>query len=161
MKFNSVLFPLALVASGSVISASTTAVGTPHGVAIGGRTLVQRITTATAGTTLTVTKTVTSPKSTPTGDGSCNWCECFTAMAAEGVACAAAILEGGCNIIADISCIIDATAFAQAINEYHTGFAVGFVFVAVGNIGNESRSKDTADRESRRVSGSPHKSFDQ
>ncbi|KAJ7860922.1 hypothetical protein B0H13DRAFT_1900760 [Mycena leptocephala] len=45
----------------------------------------------------------------------CNWCECFTALAGEGVACAAAILEGGCNILADISCILDATAFAMAV----------------------------------------------
>ncbi|KAJ6559891.1 hypothetical protein B0H19DRAFT_1260572 [Mycena capillaripes] len=45
----------------------------------------------------------------------CNWCDCFTALAAEGVACAAAILEGGCNILADISCVANAFAFAQKI----------------------------------------------
>ncbi|KAJ7101249.1 hypothetical protein B0H15DRAFT_1017738 [Mycena belliarum] len=108
------LLPLVTVASGFTLSGATPAWTTD--VAIGGRTLVARTTTATrvTGTTLTVTKTVTKPP-TNTGGSECNWCECFTAMAAEGVACAAAILEGGCNIIADISCIIDATAFAQAI----------------------------------------------
>ncbi|KAJ7842411.1 hypothetical protein B0H13DRAFT_2098757 [Mycena leptocephala] len=30
-------------------------------------------------------------------DVQCNWCDCFTALAAEGVACAAAILEVGCS----------------------------------------------------------------
>ncbi|KAJ7673395.1 hypothetical protein B0H17DRAFT_1208478 [Mycena rosella] len=45
----------------------------------------------------------------------CNWCDCFTALAAEGVACAAAILEGGCNILADISCAVDALAFARKV----------------------------------------------
>ncbi|KAJ7908670.1 hypothetical protein B0H13DRAFT_2016198 [Mycena leptocephala] len=48
-------------------------------------------------------------------DVQCSWCECFTALAAEGVACAAAILEGGCNILADISCVLDAFAFAQKV----------------------------------------------
>ncbi|KAJ7837950.1 hypothetical protein B0H13DRAFT_2104409 [Mycena leptocephala] len=33
---------------------------------------------------------------TSRGDVQCNWCDCFTALAREGVACAAAILEPVC-----------------------------------------------------------------
>ncbi|KAJ7233992.1 hypothetical protein C8J57DRAFT_1521787 [Mycena rebaudengoi] len=119
MQFKlSLLLPLLVVASG--VHASTTAVThTRDEVAIGGRTLLPRITTGTGTTntelTNTPTKTITTPTATFTSGTGCNWCECLTALAAEGVACAAAILEGGCNIIADISCIVDAWAFSQAI----------------------------------------------
>ncbi|KAJ7467505.1 hypothetical protein FB451DRAFT_1560702 [Mycena latifolia] len=117
MHLKSILLPLVLVASASSAHASTPAFSTvfdPRDVAIGGRTLVARTTSTTVtGTTLTGTKTVTSPRTTSTA--SCNLCECLTALAAEGVACAAAILEGGCNLLADISCIVDAIAFARAI----------------------------------------------
>ncbi|KAJ6530004.1 hypothetical protein DFH09DRAFT_151710 [Mycena vulgaris] len=121
MHLKSLLLPV-LLASVSVQGASVTTAWTtfPEGrdlganVGIGGRTLVAR--TSGTGTTLTGTPTATTPKATQTTDQSgCNWCECLTALAAEGLACAAAILEGGCNIVADISCIIDATAFGQAV----------------------------------------------
>ncbi|KAJ7477406.1 hypothetical protein FB451DRAFT_1396394 [Mycena latifolia] len=45
----------------------------------------------------------------------CDWCDCLAALAAEGVACAAAAVEAGCNPLADISCILDAIAFAQQL----------------------------------------------
>ncbi|KAJ7803614.1 hypothetical protein B0H14DRAFT_3776973 [Mycena olivaceomarginata] len=45
----------------------------------------------------------------------CNWLDCLTALAAEGVACAAAALEGGSNPIADISCALDSFALAQQV----------------------------------------------
>ncbi|KAJ6591849.1 hypothetical protein DFH09DRAFT_1306559 [Mycena vulgaris] len=120
MQLKSLLLPFLILASGSSIHASTTAFTTWHegDVAIGGRTLVARTTTSTAtatrvtGTTLTVTKTSAKPTST---SASCNWCECFTALAAEGLACAAAVIEGGCNILADLSCIVDGIALAKAI----------------------------------------------
>ncbi|KAJ7112837.1 hypothetical protein C8R43DRAFT_1113342 [Mycena crocata] len=129
MQFKSLLFPLLVLTS---VHASTTAFSTwpGHGgaVAIGGRTLVARTTsgTNTRLTDGTQTATATRTNNDPASTAACNWCvfdlfngvpdaECLTALAAEGVACAAAILEGGCNIIADISCIIDATAFGQAV----------------------------------------------
>ncbi|KAK7022566.1 hypothetical protein R3P38DRAFT_3189003 [Favolaschia claudopus] len=114
MKFNaSLLLSVVLVASGSSAYASTG--GDDLGIA--GRTLVARTTGSPTGTTLTGTGTETATGADPTNTGSaeCNWCECLTAAAAEGLACAAAILEGGCNPIADISCIIDMAAFSQAI----------------------------------------------
>ncbi|KAJ7659887.1 hypothetical protein B0H17DRAFT_1145190 [Mycena rosella] len=113
MQFKSLLLPLVILASGSNIHASATFHG--RDPALGARNLAARTgTTTSKGTTVTVTKTVTSTVSTSTSTG-CNWCECFTALAAEGIACAAAILEGGCNLLADLSCIIDAAGAAEAI----------------------------------------------
>ncbi|KAJ7458936.1 hypothetical protein FB451DRAFT_1507072 [Mycena latifolia] len=91
MQLKAVLLPLVILASGTNIQATPTAIlSTPNkrDVAIAGEVQAR---------------------------ADCNYCECFTALAGEGIACAAAILEGGCNILADISCIIDATAFSQAI----------------------------------------------
>ncbi|KAJ7897805.1 hypothetical protein B0H13DRAFT_2521293 [Mycena leptocephala] len=45
----------------------------------------------------------------------CNWCDCFTALAANGVACATAAIEFGCNPIPNISCAVGAIGFAQQI----------------------------------------------
>ncbi|KAJ7477335.1 hypothetical protein FB451DRAFT_1172895 [Mycena latifolia] len=96
MQFKSLLLPLVVLATGSNIQASTTAFSTfyTRDVALAGRTLVARTTTTqVTGTTVTVTKTVAKPTTT---SSSSDCCECITALA-EGVACAAAILEEGCS----------------------------------------------------------------
>ncbi|KAF7328259.1 hypothetical protein MVEN_02565800 [Mycena venus] len=123
MQFKCILLLLLTVASGTSIHASTMAVKRfgDRDVGIGGAgTLVARITpgTSTPLTRTTVTKTVTSSISattTPSGD-TCIWCDCLSALADEGVACAAAALEEGCNIVQDISCAIDT---AIAIRQCH------------------------------------------
>ncbi|KAJ6551692.1 hypothetical protein B0H19DRAFT_1264336 [Mycena capillaripes] len=119
MQFKSLLLPLLILASSSSIHASTTAIKTfgdrDVDLAIGGRTLVARTTSTTnTGITGTSTKTVTTPTATSTSGSSADCCTCLKAAAAEGFACAAAILEEGCNIIADISCVLDFIAFGEA-----------------------------------------------
>ncbi|KAJ7164143.1 hypothetical protein C8R46DRAFT_1098796 [Mycena filopes] len=111
MQFKSLLLPLLILATGSTINASALNVDE---LAIAGRTLVERTATATTVTGTTGTKTVTSATNTATS-ASCNWCECFEALAAQGIACAAAVLEGGCNIFADASCILDSIIAARTI----------------------------------------------
>ncbi|KAJ7819303.1 hypothetical protein B0H13DRAFT_300442 [Mycena leptocephala] len=110
MQFKSILLPLLMVAS---VHASTTAIKTFGDRNADARALAARTTTATRVTgTVTVTKTVTT---TPTATSvSADCCTCFKALAGEGLACAAAILEEGCNLLADWSCIVDAIALGDA-----------------------------------------------
>ncbi|KAJ7653179.1 hypothetical protein DFH06DRAFT_1133979 [Mycena polygramma] len=121
MHLKSLFLAVALSASAHAPSASSVIVNpAERELAIGGCTVVARtVSTTTLGTT--GTKTSTTPTTSPTS-ATCNWCaivahyplrlECLTALAGESFACAAAILEGGCNPVADISCIIDAEAVA-------------------------------------------------
>ncbi|KAJ7354041.1 hypothetical protein DFH08DRAFT_803954 [Mycena albidolilacea] len=48
--------------------------------------------------------------------------DCLVALAAEGIACATAALEGGCNPIADISCVLDAITFVQQVTDHCLSF---------------------------------------
>ncbi|KAJ7058534.1 hypothetical protein C8F01DRAFT_1371316 [Mycena amicta] len=109
MRFNFASLAI-ILATGSQVYASTGALG------FAGRReleLVARSATTATGTS-TVTKSTTGSTSQPTGSsGDC--CECLVALAAEGVACAAAFLEGCLNPLANIGCILDYAGASLAV----------------------------------------------
>ncbi|KAJ7064680.1 hypothetical protein C8F01DRAFT_1249719 [Mycena amicta] len=127
MQLKSLLLPLILIASGANAAAAThvnRAVGTNQ-LSLAGRSIPRaaelQLLAESARAVGNCTDDPGSDLPPPincgpggTGETECNWCECLLALSGEGVACAAAILEGGCNILADISCILDYEAAALA-----------------------------------------------